>query len=193
MEEVWKTIKDYENLYEVSNHGRVRSLKRATTSGKVLKQYVNPKNGYCYVTLSKDNVRIGKRVHKLVMGAFSGECNLQINHLDGNKTNNCLDNLEYCTASENMIHAYQMGLEVPKGREVIDLTTGIVYKTEIDAARAMNGTRSNSISRVCAGKRSQYRNHRFAYLSDYNNNSIPSYIGRYRKRSNEKSWVNQVK
>ena len=53
--EVWLPVRDYEGLYEVSNYGRVKSLPRATTKGGILSQYVNTRNGYCYVSLSKNN------------------------------------------------------------------------------------------------------------------------------------------
>ena len=76
--EIWKPIKGYEGLYEVSNMGQVRSLARHTTKGKILKQYVNKINGYCYVSLSKNNKACSKRVHCLVMKAFNPLMNKKI-------------------------------------------------------------------------------------------------------------------
>lgn len=113
MEEVWKDIPEYENSYQVSNLGRIKSLARKTnqadkkryTKEKILKQQKNM-NGYMEVTLRKNNVRKHYKVHRLVMVAFHGEAKLIVNHIDCNKTNNNVENLEYCTYQENTIHYY---------------------------------------------------------------------------------------
>ena len=115
MIETWKDIKEYEGLYQVSDLGRVKSLPKpyknnAISKEKILKQRVND-NGYCVVDLYKDGKRKVYRVHKLVMQEFLCENHkLDINHIDCNKTNNKLSNLEYCTRQENMIHAVKNGL-----------------------------------------------------------------------------------
>lgn len=85
--EEWKPVKGYEGLYEVSNIGRVRSLKRAATSGIVLKQTM--KHGYMHVCLSKENKPSTKRVHRLVAEAFIANPMDKpvVNHIDGDKTN----------------------------------------------------------------------------------------------------------
>ena len=87
MVEIWKDIKGYEGLYQVSNIGRVRSLKRNNTNGKILKQCIN-KDGYLRVDLSKNNIKSTKRVHRLVAETFiDNDKNLPvINHKDENKT-----------------------------------------------------------------------------------------------------------
>ena len=189
MEEVWKSVIGYVGLYEVSNHGNVRSLKRATTSGKMIKPYVNTRNNYVYVCLSKNNIKKQYRVHRLVMTAFSQEHRgMQINHIDGNKQNNNLNNLEWCTQSENMKHAYRTGLEHKNGKRVIDLTTGSIYESSTDAAKSVGGEKANSVIRVCNGKRSQYRNHSFAYYDDYVSGTIPEFKGRYTRKSSESLW-----
>ena len=105
MKEEWRPIKGYEGLYEASNMGRVKSLH----SGEevVLKQ-AEYTNGYMGATLSKDGTANRKLVHRLVAIAFiknpnNYEC---VNHKDGNKKNNTVDNLEWCTRSYNAKHAY---------------------------------------------------------------------------------------
>lgn len=91
--EIWKGIKGYEGLYEVSNLGRVKSKR------KILK----PINGeYLKVALSKDGVQKTLYIHRLVAQTFIGESKLQVNHKDENKHNNDINNLEFVTHKENM-------------------------------------------------------------------------------------------
>lgn len=105
MKEVWNPVKGYEELYKISNFGNVENK-----NGKKIKQYDN--KGYVCVDLSKNNIRKHYRVHRLVMYTFNDNKNhkLDINHIDGNKYNNRLDNLEWCTRKENLIHAVKHGL-----------------------------------------------------------------------------------
>ena len=98
--EIWATIKGYEGLYEVSNHGNVRSLKY----GKI--RYLKPANngnGYYFVNLSKNGIVKSFKVHRLVANAFiDNPLNLpQINHIDEDKTNNKVENLEWCNGRYN--------------------------------------------------------------------------------------------
>lgn len=186
----WRAIPGYEGLYEASEYGEVRSLKRHSTSGKVLKPYCNPRNGYMYVSLSKHNKAITKRVHGLVAAAFFGirPEGLQVNHIDGDKTNNAIGNLEYCTQSENMTHAFQTGLEKPRGLRVIDLDSKCEYESVTAAARSVGGTRGEMVARVCRGERSHYRNHHFAFYDDYTNGTIPQFTGKNTKKASESLW-----
>lgn len=115
MQEIWKPIEGYENLYQISNLGRVKSLPKPYKNNAISKEKIlNPRindNGYCVVELYKERKRKVYRIHKLVIQNFIGNNDkLDVNHLDGNKQNNRLDNLEYCTRKENMIHAVRMGL-----------------------------------------------------------------------------------
>lgn len=105
MEEEWRPIKGYEGLYEVSNMGRVKSLH--APQGIILKQGTYP-NGYMGANLSKDGTVNMKLVHRLVAIAFIQNPNNyeEVNHKDGNKKNNTVDNLEWCTRSYNLKHAY---------------------------------------------------------------------------------------
>lgn len=112
MEEKWKPVVGFENLYEVSDQGNVRSLDKFVNSGiknnthvkrkgKLLKIY--NKVGYLNVTLTDNNKRFYRKVHRLVADAFIPNPNNfpQINHKDENPLNNCVDNLEWCTAKYN--------------------------------------------------------------------------------------------
>ena len=103
MKEVFKKIPNHEK-YEVSNFGRVKSYNRGS-DGFILKPQPH-KKGYLQVTLSK---RKRFYVHRLVMLIFIGESDLQVNHIDCDKTNNRLDNLEYVTCKENIRHAIENG------------------------------------------------------------------------------------
>lgn len=101
MEEIWKEIEGYEGLYEVSNFGRVKSLKR-DKNGKLM-SLQKDKDGYPVVGLYfKGNLKLHK-VHRLVAQTFlSNPDNLpQVNHKDEDKTNNMVDNLEWCTPGYN--------------------------------------------------------------------------------------------
>ena len=110
-EEIFKSIPGYDGMYEVSNYGRVKSLKRKIH--KFLKPAANHA-GYLVVALSKDGKVKQYKVHRLVLMTFNPVENmdkLDVNHKDGNKLNNNLDNLEWCTRSENINHSYQNGLQ----------------------------------------------------------------------------------
>lgn len=190
MSEKWLPVKGYENLYEVSDFGRVKSLKRFSTNGKILK-LVNHPNGYVYVCLCKNNIRKQKRVHKIVLEAFCPEHDPrknQIDHIDGDKTNNNLSNLEWVTQSENMKRAYKNGLEVPVGIKVIDIDTKEIFNTATEAVRKVGGKRADSIIRVCKGKRSNYRNHRYSYLEDYEKGIIRCFNVKRPKESAKMLW-----
>lgn len=115
-----KPIKDLEDLYEIDEMGNVYSLprlKRTPTTKfmskeKKLKPYKNCW-GYMLVDMRKDGKRFIKCVHRLVAETFIPNMNnkTQVNHIDGNKENNCVDNLEWVTCSENQYHAFEIGLK----------------------------------------------------------------------------------
>ena len=126
MKKEWKEIKGYEGKYIVSNYGEVISLPRLKQNNSK-KQYVEPKelskhisstNGYVYVLLCGKGKCKNVRLHKLVAEAFipNPENKPQVNHKDGNKQNNKVDNLEWCTCKENIRHAYNNGLASNKNK-----------------------------------------------------------------------------
>lgn len=111
-EEVWKDIKGYEGFYQVSNLGRVKSLKRKVYAGRgrtrwqyerIMSDSKTNGNGYKIVTLNKKSKEKNKYIHRLVAEAFlENPHNYKyINHKDENKFNNCVENLEFCTAQYN--------------------------------------------------------------------------------------------
>lgn len=123
-DEIWKPIKGYEGLYEISNLGRVKSLDRIVNcglknqktriiKGKILKAHPD-KEGYLIVSLTKNQKEMTKRIHKLVAEAFL----TVVNHIDGNRKNNNIDNLEFCTQQHNIKEAFRLGLaKNKKGKE----------------------------------------------------------------------------
>ena len=112
--EIWKDIPGYEGIYQVSNQGQVKSLKRYGRKNDKMLRLGSSRDGYLKVILYRDETRKSFTVHSLVMLVFTEErpSGLEINHIDGVKANNHIDNLEYCTSSENRQHAYDTGLQV---------------------------------------------------------------------------------
>ncbi len=106
MNEEWRPVKGYEGLYEVSDLGRVRSLNWCGSGTMKVLVLGSHSAGYKQIYLHKDGNKKPHSVHRLVAESFlPNPKNLpQVNHKDLNKTNNCVENLEWCTASQNAIH-----------------------------------------------------------------------------------------
>lgn len=119
IKEVFRPIKGYEGLYEISNFGRVKSLPKIVGRKMKPETYLKSRisaQGYEMVTLCQEYVTFNASVHRLVAEAFidNPEGKATINHVDGNKLNNDVSNLEWATQSENLAHAYRIGLKDPK-------------------------------------------------------------------------------
>lgn len=169
--EIWLPVIEYENIYQVSNLGRVRSLDRIIKRNKqgaclhkgvVMKPSINHK-GYEIIDLRDHGKRKGGFVHRLVAKAFiENPLNRpQVNHIDGNKRNNNVKNLEWVNNSENQIHAYKLGLNKhsdkagrPKKKvAMIDPDSNKVLRRFESVKDAFDSTGIHNIGFVCNKKR----------------------------------------
>lgn len=122
--EIYKDIPGFEGMYQVSNYGNVKSLKRAITRSDGFIQHLKERilglriddKGYPCVNLSKNRVSKNHKIHRLIAITFLGAQSAKqvVNHIDGCKTNNLITNLEITTYSGNTIHAFRTGLKKNK-------------------------------------------------------------------------------
>ena len=169
MKEIWKDIKDYEGLYQVSNLGRVKRI----TTGRVLKPLKHA-DGYLMVKLSKNSIVYTKTVHRLVAEAFipNPEHKSEINHIDENKTNNSLDNLEWMTRKENINHGTRTE-RMSKTQSIPIIATNIKtgeskeFYGARECARQLGLTHGN-ITSVLKGRYKQTGGYTFKYKEESN-------------------------
>lgn len=155
LEEIWKDIKGYEGLYQVSNLGRVKSLR----SKKLLK--LSERNGYLRTALTVGYNSKHFSVHRLVAECFvPNTYNLpQVNHKDGVKTNNNMLNLEWCTNQENSRHAWKNNLcnnRLRKNRRILQIDKdGNVLKVwdRFSEIQEVMNIQKKNICSCCHGKR----------------------------------------
>ena len=145
--EIWKTVNGWP--YEVSSLGRVRRTGRAcgTRPGRVLKPVI-VRGGYLRVTLQCGGTHQQFMVHRLVADTFHpvNDPTLQVNHIDGDKTNNTVENLEWVTCGENHAHAYRTGLRRGNHGGLKGVANGRAKITAEQAReiRALRGSMSQS-------------------------------------------------
>lgn len=167
MKEEWKDIKSYEGLYQISNLGRVKSLNyNKTNTISVLKP--GKCRGYLQVSLCKNGEHKYFKVHRLVAQAFIPNPNnyKEVNHKDEDKTNNRVDNLEWCTSKYNSNYGTRnkrasekrKGSKNPKAHRVQCSTTGKKFNC-IKEATEYYLINSSSISACCRGKRKSAGKH----------------------------------
>lgn len=143
--EEWKDILNYEGLYQASNMGNVR---RIGAKNKRLKPCLD-RDGYQTVTLCKDGIKKTKRVHRLVLEAFVGHSLMTVNHIDMDKSNNSLINLEYLESGENSrIAKHKTILQLDRNGNLIREWFGAM-----EAERLLHISNAN-ISACCNKRRS---------------------------------------
>ena len=171
MEEIWKDIKGYEGLYQVSNLGNVRSLDhirkngktdnhKCLTKGRLLKLAVQKESGYLFCVLSKNGNTKGYRVHRLVAETFIPNPNNYkcVNHKDENKSNNKLENLEWCTHKYNNNYGTKP-IRIAKGNSKkvnqYDLKGNFIKQWEslIEAERYLKIKKASSTIGACCMKK----------------------------------------
>ena len=163
--EIWKDIKGYENLYQISNLGRVKSLPKYHKKNESIMKYTL-RSGYRTLVLRKNSKRKSKQIHRLVAEAFipkNGEDKVCVNHKNGNKLDNRVENLEWVSYSENLKHSYDV-LNRPVNRTTIKYRNVIctfpndevVEVKSIDEASRLTGVSSTQIRRLHGnGKKSR--------------------------------------
>lgn len=187
--EIWKSIKGFEGLYEISNLGNIRSLDRLVKHsksgfrkchGKIIAKRIGD-SGYYFSMLYKDGKYYHVQIHRAVASAFvkNPDSKPQVNHINADKLDNRCENLEWCTASENMKHAYsnnlipldkigKKGAENNSARKVEQYNpeTGesvAKFGTMKEAAEAL-GVSVSGICNVCSGYRRSCRGFYFRYI-----------------------------
>jgi hypothetical protein len=171
--EIWKDVVGYEGIYQVSNKGRVKRIGKYRNqiteweSNKILKPGVK-NNGYLFCQLSKDNKTSPKMIHRLVAEAFIDNpySKPTVNHIDGNRANNNVSNLEWATYTENNVHSlyelngYKAGdYRNKRGSKVVlqyDLQ-GNFIKEYPSYRESQRQTGINAIDVVCRGDRQKQK------------------------------------
>lgn len=181
-DEEWKDIKDFESLYQISNYGRVKSFHNNIGRGIIIRKVRLNKQGYYYCNLCKNNKVITKKIHRLVAENFLKNTKnyICVNHIDGDKRNNSVYNLEWCTQSYNSNHAYKLGLREPWNKGLlgnVNKTTVEVYQYDIDGnfikswncikdVERILGIQSCNITRACQHKRHTAGGFVWKYVKD---------------------------
>ena len=169
MKEVFEDLKGYEDTYQISEFGRIFSKRRLVGNKIIFGRELEPQltsDGYLKVTLSKDGTSKRFYVHRLVAMQFIDNINNleQVNHIDGNKLNNNVTNLEWCTKEENQNHAVEHNLmqhgearpsAILKESEVIEIykAKGILSSAQLSAKY---GVSKNTINRILRGEKWSY-------------------------------------
>ena len=166
MEDVWKDIPGYEGRYQISNRGHVRSmLDNFGRPKNIIRKAIDNGHGYFYVMLKIKGKHKNHYIHRLVANAFVKNNNpnaKEINHIDGDKSNNCPANLEWVTSSENTQHGIRTGLiPQPPGRNcmAINKETGHIITSErvSDLARMLSVRRDTIAHILRSGRHGNFK------------------------------------
>lgn len=176
IDEIWKDIKGFEGLYQVSNYGQIKSLKWNHSNTIKLLTLTN-NQGYMRTYLFKDKIKYSKYVHDLVAEAFIPNPNhyTEVNHIDENKENNFYLNLEWCNKKYNSNYGNRNKLISQNSamlRPILQYDLGDNFIKEypciISAVKEL-GIRSSGISNCCAGRYSQSGGYKWKYKEEKEN------------------------
>lgn len=159
--EIWRDLKGHEQ-YSVSSRGRIKNKK----TGRVYVGSVN-NHGYVRFDLCENGKRFVVAAHRAVAETFlqPSPGRGYVNHKDGDKTNNSIDNLEWCTPKENSVHAYTiLGRQAHNKKAVKCIETGVVYESAMEAERK-TGIKNGCINRCCTGQRKSTNGLKWEYAA----------------------------
>ena len=175
--EIWKDIPGYEGYYQVSNHGNVRSMDRefinsigrkCFLSGVPIKPKLN--KGYLRVGLKKHQETKRASIHRLVAAAFIDNPKGYdvVNHINGIKTDNRVENLEWCTQSENELHSHNVLNNTMKGKtypkKVICIDENITFSSMLETIKWIGGTSCIEGLKKAIKANRLYHNHKFQFI-----------------------------
>lgn len=176
LKEVWKDIEGYEGIYQISNLGRVKSLSKVRKSGasksyctkEIIKKPYDNGNGYKYISLHKNKIRESFKIHRLVATHFISNPNNYpvVNHKDEDRSNNVINNLEWCTQKYNVNYGNGLEKMSSKRRRVVCQYTkdNILVKEWECAFRCSEfGYNPSNILLCCKGIRNTHKGFKWSY------------------------------
>ena len=165
MDEIWRDIKNYEGLYQVSNLGRVKSLNYRHTGREQILKPIKYNNDYLRINLWKNNKMKTHTIHRIVAQTFLDNPNNYpcINHIDENKTNNNITNLEWCTHEYNNNYGTRIQRTVESNSiPIYCLETNKIYKSAKECAKELKLSRENIVN-ILKGRQKQAKGYTFRY------------------------------
>lgn len=168
IKEIWMPILGYEGRYEGSNFGRIKSLNYHRTGKERIMDCGKDEDGYIRVTLCKDGRRKIFRVGRLIWSAFNGPIpeGMQVNHINEDKTDNRLDNLNLMTCTENLNYGHHNARMIKSLSKMVEQYTldGVHIMTWFSATSAQkDGYNRSCIQACCAGKREMHKGYIWKY------------------------------